>query len=184
MERKVIRLLALVLMAGCAKDPVSVPAPSGPVMPGRIVLNEVVDGGSMTTNEFGAHADWIELYNPGPVFYLEAGTWFLTDDGDADPHKFELPEMEIPAMGYAIIWCDGQDVVMNEVHTNFALSQGDGSVHLVHGVDGKDRVIDAAQVTGGMEGDASMGRSPDGTARWGPLSPQTPGAPNEAAPEP
>lgn len=183
MERKVIPVLAMVLMAGCAKETASVPTDAAQVISGRIVVNEVVAGGSIVANEFGAHADWVELYNPGPVFRIEADTWFLTDEGDADPHKFELTEMEIPEKGFALIWCDGQDVVMNEVHTNFALSERDGTVRLVHSAEGKDRVIDSAQVTGGMEGDASMGREPDGTAGWGPLSPQTPGAPNEAAPE-
>jgi len=38
-------------------------------------------------------------------------------------------------------------------------------------------------VNGALQGDPSMGRIPDGTSNWGPLSAQTPGAPNEAAPE-
>lgn len=153
-------------------------------MKGRLVVNEMVTAGSMTTNEFGDHADWVELYNPGPTIHLEAGAWFLSDRSAGDAEPFELPATDIPEQGYLLIWCDGEGIIADEFHADFALSGKDGFVRLIHRTDEEELIVDEVPIKDGMQGDASMGRAPDGTMNWTHLSPQTPGAPNELAGEP
>ena len=153
-------------------------------MAGRLVVNEMVASGSMTANEFGDHADWIELYNPGPAIHIEASEWFLSDRSEGDAEPFELPAIDIPEKGYALIWCDGEDIVADEIHTDFALSSKDGSLRLVHVLDEAELIVDEVPIKVGVSGDASMGRAPDGTSNWLGLPSQTPGAPNELAGEP
>jgi hypothetical protein len=92
--------------------------------------------------------------------------------------------MDIPEQGYLLIWCDGEDLITDEVHTDFALSSKDGSLRLVHVSNEAELIVDEVPIKDGAQGDASMGRAPDGTMNWTRLSPQTPGAPNELAVEP
>ncbi len=184
MKRSTPFLLLYVLLLGCLKE--SDPAPVVPdrVFVGRLVLNEVVASGSVVANEFGQHGDWVELYNPGSAIHLEGGEWYLTDRSEGDAEPFELPAIDLPEQGYLLIWCDGEDLVNDEIHADFALSSKDGSLRLVHVLDEAQLVVDEVPIKEGVRGDASMGRAPDGTANWTRLSPQTPGAPNELGLEP
>ena len=179
LERSIPFLLLCLLQLGCLKESEPAPEVPGRVFVGRLVLNELVASGSMITNEFGQHGDWVELYNPGPAIHLEAGEWYLADRSEGDAEPFELPSIDIPEQGYLLIWCDGEDLVTDEIHADFALSSKDGSVRLLHMTDERSLVVDEVPITDGTQGHASMGRTPDGTANWTRLSPQTPGTANE-----
>ncbi len=184
MKRSIQILLIHALLVGCTRESDPAPALPDTIAARRLVVNEVVASGSMVANEFGEHADWVELYNPGPAMHMEAGEWYLTDRSEGDAEPFELPTMDIPEQGYLLIWCDGEDLITDEVHTDFALSSKDGSLRLVHVSNEAELIVDEVPIKDGAQGDASMGRAPDGTMNWTRLSPQTPGAPNELAVEP
>lgn len=159
-------------LSSCTKD--EGPGPEGRSTGiGRVVINEVYIA--------KGEPDWIELYNPGFDLRIDAGTHFLSDD-DADPTRFDLPEIEIPAEGHVVIWCDGDDLAIDGIHANFALSGKEGMLHLISVIDGDTIHLDKVPLSGTTGPDATMGRAPDGSAQWILLSPATPGAPNEAAP--
>ena len=56
----------------------------------------------------------------------------MTDDANGLPLKFELPELELQHLERTVIWCDGENITLDEIHTNFKLSVEDGSVRLTH----------------------------------------------------
>jgi hypothetical protein len=67
--------------------------------------------------------DWIELYNDGASPVSLAG-WRLTDDS-TNSAKWIFPNVTIPAGGYLVVVCDGEDItsppVNGHLHTNFKL---------------------------------------------------------------
>jgi len=69
-----------------------------------------------------ADVDWIELYNDGTEPVALDG-WSLTDDPD-ERDKWIFPDVTLPAGGYLVVLCDGQDirsVAGGFPHTNFEL---------------------------------------------------------------
>lgn len=77
----------------------------------------------------GEHVDWIELYNPSSEsIFLDAYT--LSDD-PLDAEKWALPELELTAYSFLLIFASGKDGEYtngqnNEWHTNFSLkSEGE-----------------------------------------------------------
>ena len=164
----------------CGKEGKPDPPTLVEVHPGCIVINELVASGSHQMNEFGEQADWFELYAPGNDLLLNGGKWFVTDDLDHEPLKYELPEVMIPGEGFLVIWCDGENTDQEGIHTNFRLSGNDGTVALVH-FDGHGiMVVDEIRIQDTARPDVSTGRAPDGTDTWVLLAPPTPGGPNEA----
>ncbi|QQR87497.1 MAG: hypothetical protein IPJ76_04520 [Flavobacteriales bacterium] len=174
-------LLLPVLLIGCGKEAV----PTGEaahIVKGRIVVNELQATASAVLNEFGEEADWFEIHNPGPAITLKAGEWFVSDNTDSELREFELPEITLPEGGLIVIWCDerkgGRDI-----HASFKLSTDDGSVAIIHAEPKGLKVIDEAPIEASPGPDVSYGRVVDGAAAWGRMSPPTPGAPNDGAPE-
>ena len=56
----------------------------------RVVITEFMAiNNSTLTNQYGAHPDWIELYNTGPASVNLDG-WYLTDD-PANLSKWRFP---------------------------------------------------------------------------------------------
>lgn len=176
--------LAAPLMISCTKERTQTPDQGVPVEGGRIVVNELMATLSEEENEFGETADWFELYNAGNAVELKSGQWFVTDDVDGNPRKFELPEVTIPAEGFLVIWCDGRGQKSSDIHTNFKLSPNDGSVAIVYAGGDAELDVSAAPISASPAADISFGRAPDGTALWTTLSLPTPGAPNEALTSP
>lgn len=107
----------------CSESVVVTVETVGEALPGDVVIQEVMAKGSILSNEFGNHADWIALQNTtNHSVLLEAGEWYLSDDLEKDPSMFELPTIELNAGQQLLIWCDGENVVANDIHTNFKLS--------------------------------------------------------------
>ncbi len=174
MGRKLfITAATVVTLSSCTKDVGSGPDADSNAID-RLVINEV-----FISNDA---PDWIELYNPGKALRVDAGTLFLSDD-DQDITRYELPEIDIPAEGHVLIWCDGADLDDDGIHADFALSGKEHAIHLIGVVDNDTLHLDELPVHGTTGEDATMGRVPDGSAQWILLSPATPGAPNEAAPQ-
>ncbi len=176
-------VLGSLAFTGCVKDRTF---PAGPVVPGDLTIapgvlmvNEFVASGSQNVNEFGSAEDWFEIYNPNNSdVYLAPGQWFVSDAGPSAPSKYELPELTIPAHGHLVIWCDNQNTVETQVHTNFALSAG-GEHLLIYYDDGTEAfVVDDHQYGPQNVSGASEGRSPDGSDNWVVYTSPSPGQPN------
>ncbi|MDC6470667.1 CotH kinase family protein [Flavobacteriales bacterium] len=93
-----------------------------PIQGGDLVINEILAiNDNVVQNEFGDYADWIELYN-NTNSSLSANELFITDDS-TNLLKWNIPDINIPANGYLILWADEKH---NEgiKHTNFKLANG------------------------------------------------------------
>jgi hypothetical protein len=135
---------------------------------GQVVINEFLAiNQADATDENGQHEDWIELFNrtgmPLQLFGL-----YLTDDY-ANPLKFALPDLIIPANGYLIIWADEDNTTSSYVHCNFKLSSA-GEQLMLSTASGVviDSITFAAQTA-----DVSLGRCPNGTGSFTAFSPAT-----------
>ena len=131
-----------------------------------IRINEVSPLKSKDTNEFGNQQDWVEFMNYAKTdITLQAGSWFLSDE-PSKPDKFELPEIELAAGEFLRIWCDGENVHANDVHTNFKLSAKGEVLTLTFKQDNNfvliDKVAYGPQLLEGM----SLARIPDGIGTW------------------
>ncbi|MCG3164674.1 MAG: hypothetical protein POELPBGB_00433 [Bacteroidia bacterium] len=102
-------------------------------LPGIIVINDFATKNSKQVNEFGNAEDWLQLHNTtGDTLQLELGKWFLTDDINGNPQKFELPEITIAPHGNLIIWCDKMDTVEDAIHTNFRIASSGEKIGLFY----------------------------------------------------
>lgn len=93
-----------------------------PIQAEDLVINEILaSNDNVVQNEFGDYADWIELYN-NTNSSLSTNELFLTDD-TTNLLKWNIPDINIPANGYLILWADEKH---NEgiKHTNFKLANG------------------------------------------------------------
>lgn len=174
----------LLAMTGCVKDREIPPRSGGgsgssAIAPGILKANEFVAAGSTNINEFGTAEDWFEIYNTsGEPITLRAGNWFVSDAGPSTPTKYELPELTIAGNGHLVIWCDNQNTVATQIHTNFALSSAGEHLVIYYQSDTASFVVDDYAYGPQTNPGASMGRSPDGSANWVLFATPTPGAPN------
>lgn len=169
----------LVALVACAKQEEAVLSNGLSSCASPIAINEVIASGSVEVNEFGDGADWLELYNAGSSLRMEAGEWYLTDDPE-DPLKYELPGLVLREQEHLVIWCDGQDVVLEDIHASFHLAAEGEWLALVYSTAAMTCVVDSVRYPAQEAANgSSFGRTPDGTQAWEVLDLPTPGGPNE-----
>ncbi len=88
-----------------------------------VVISEIMAQNATTLpDDEGKCYDWIELHNltDQPISLFG---WRLTDD-PADLEKWTIPNVEIAANGYLVIFASGQNLITvgEPLHTNFSLS--------------------------------------------------------------
>ena len=174
-------LWAGLLLSGCADQGALTSTDEGAAIQTKdILINEIMPKGSALTNEFGDKADWIELYNnSGKTLTLHAGEWYLSDKPDEDPQKFELPEIQLAANEHLLVWCDGENVVSNDIHTNFKLSAKGETVVLYHKTGSHElQVVDLCSFGAAGDEGTSIARVEDGAAMWNQGAMPTPLAAN------
>lgn len=104
-----------------------------------IVLNEVLLNNKYSIRDKnGDRSPWLELYNASDAPASLSG-YYLSDD-ETDPLKWALPDIELGAGEYKIIFLSGNDLSDGELHTSFNLSRSDGLVTLTN-KDGLSRAI-------------------------------------------
>jgi len=186
MMKQALFMLVSVLFFSCTKDrvfPVIDPINNNDtiqVVPGLLKINEFVAKGSILTNELGINDDWVEIYNPtNKVVTLQANSWYLTDDAVGAKTRFELPSFSIEPFGYKLIFCDGQNVIQTQIHTNFGLSSAGEHVGLFYKSGNDILEIDSKEFGPQTIENQSEGRSPDGSPNWTTFSNPTPGTANQ-----
>ena len=120
---------------------------------------------------------WVELYNPTDAAIN------LKDYKISNKNKvkkaWQLPDQEVPAGGYVIIYCDKEGKEDNRLHADFRLESGKGcTLYLFKGKD--DEPVDSlpADMKKMPAPDVAFGRESDGADKWGYQVTPTPGKAN------
>lgn len=97
---------------------------------GQVVINELASSNENTIEDaFGKTSDWLELHNTSNE-PINLGAYYLSDYEEYLP-MWEFPNITIPANGYLLLFCSGENVTTpGELHTNFKLSQSGETVFL------------------------------------------------------
>ncbi|MBL7930137.1 MAG: hypothetical protein JNL47_11785 [Bacteroidia bacterium] len=191
----VVILFALTaVLSSCLKDrSFAPPEPAGPgpggkdsIVYGTLVVNEFLARGSTFYNELvppgtiGGGADWIEIFNTTyDTILMEANRWYITDSL-GDNKKYELPELAINPRSFLIVWADGFDTVITQIHASFGLNKDGEDLALFYKRPADDVIIPIDTLTFGMQqSGVSFGRLPDGSTNWSFFSSPTPGSANQ-----
>ena len=117
---------------------------------------------------------WVELYNPTDAAIN------LKDYKISNKNKvkkaYQLPDQEVPAGGYVIIYCDKEE---KGLHTSFRLESGKGcTLYLFKDKDAEPVDSLPADMKKMPAPDVAFGRETDGADKWGYQLIPTPGAAN------
>ncbi len=154
-------------------EPVAAPvATNSPV-----VINELMANNTQSISDpQGEYDDWIELHNVSDKEVDLSGMYL--SDSRKNLRKWAFPaNTTIPAGGYLIVWADGDDTDEPGLHANFKLSKKGETVMLVDTDERGNQVLDWVKF-GKQKKDTAIGRYPDGTGDFKPLT-MTPGKKNE-----
>ena len=150
---------------------------------GPLVLNEIMAlNRTGIVDQANQTSDWIELHNTGSQPYFLNGV-YLTDNM-AQPGRWRLPNLTIPAGGFVLVWASG-DTTRGNLHANFTLS-GYGECVGLHRLQGSQFVMMDTMCYGPQVEDVSWGRAGDGALDWVPFLVPSPersnGAPSGTTP--
>lgn len=110
----------------------------------------------------GDRSEWVELYN-GSEETVRLFGYYLSDDAE-NPLKWALPDVEIAAGGYLVIFLSGKDRTDGaELHASFGLSAEEESVYLTK-LDGMRQ--DRLALPLSLPDNATAGRDAEGALRY------------------
>lgn len=121
----------------------------------------------------GDRSEWVELYNSSQSTVSLLG-YALSDKKD-DPLKWRLPDIQLGAGEYIIVFLDGKNRTADELHTNFSLGGGDSDLLLSNINTG---AVQTVTLPAERKNNISYGLSPDG--KWLFYYQPTPSAENNA----
>ncbi|MEY2409392.1 MAG: hypothetical protein QOF48_2062 [Verrucomicrobiota bacterium] len=148
--------------------------PNSPGAPNQLVgirpaydplwLNEVQPNNlTGRADNHGEREPWIELYNAGPGT-LDISGYYLANNYESNLTQWPFPAgTTIGAGEFKILWADGQpgQSAGTNLHTNFRLETGGGSLALVRLVSGQPQITDYLTYPA-VGPDLSYGDFPDG----------------------
>ncbi|MBC8181810.1 CotH kinase family protein [candidate division KSB1 bacterium] len=141
----------------------------------ELFINEFLASNSAINSDpdFNGSGDWIEIYNAKNNTFDLSG-YFLTDNLN-DTTKWLIPDgASIAPNGFLLIWADGKDAALIDLHANFKLSKSGEEIGLFNPEKILiDSVIYKFQIT-----DISSGRKPDGNSNWYLFDEPTPNSSN------
>jgi len=143
---------------------------------GQLVINEFAASNSTQIEDpdYTDFADWIELYNGGPVD-LNLNGYFITDNFKV-PDKWQISfDVSIAAGSYLLIWADGKNVGL---HTGYKLSSLGEEI----GLFSPELILIDSVSFSKQKTDVSLGRISDGNSEWGFFPQSTPNASNTTEP--
>ena len=138
-----------------------------------LIINEfMADNVTVLRSSDGNYYDWVELYNRGNDEININGYYFSDDTENAKKYAF-TEDITVPAGGYLVIFCSGNDVSPEgEIHVPFRLSAYEESVVLS---DANGRLLDKVTYQR-QSADKSMARDDEGV--FNVTDKPTPGYPN------
>ncbi|MFV1885336.1 MAG: CotH kinase family protein [Balneola sp.] len=140
-----------------------------------LVINELMASNSSTiSDEGGAFADWLEIYNPtdNPV---SMNGYFLSDNLTIK-NKWAFPDTTIQAGGHLLVWID-DDEKEGPMHASFNLNKDGEDIGLFQQSGDTFLTVDAFNF-GPQTTDVSFGRNGDGGEEFVLFDIPTPRAPN------
>jgi len=141
-----------------------------------IGLNEMaVSNTSGITDNDGRSAPWLELYNPSFNAVSLSGL-YLTGTLST-PHTWALPDTNISARGYILLWMDGHPE-WGSMHSPFTVTTN-STIYLINGTDEIDRLTLPS-----IAPQYSYGRYIDWQSYERPFAVPTPGEANRLVPLP
>ncbi len=133
---------------------------AAPINNQDVVINEFMASngeGSIWEDQDNEHDDWIELYNNTDAA-IDLNNYFLSDSRSF-LHKWELPDVSIPANGYLIIWAD-KDPQQEGIHAKFDIDKDGDELFLSY----LDRtIIDEIDWSEEIIENTTLARIPNGT---------------------
>jgi hypothetical protein len=126
-------------------------------------LNEVqADNLTGITNSAGQHVPWLELFNPTTNAVSLSGLYLSTNYSNLTAWAFPGDALINPGE-FKVIFADAQTSLSNpvELHTDFTLSSGSGSLALSRLFNGQPQVLDFIDYTN-IGPNHSYGSVPDG----------------------
>ena len=106
---------------------------------------------------------WVELYNPTDAAINLKD--YKISNKDKVKKAWQLPDQEVPAGGFVVIYCDKEGKEDNRLHADFRLESGkDGNLYLFKGNDVVDKLEGMAKMPAP---DIAYGRKTDGGDEWG-----------------
>ncbi|MFM8878381.1 MAG: FN3 associated domain-containing protein, partial [Verrucomicrobiota bacterium] len=149
-----------------------------------VIAEFLADNRKGLRDDDGDPSDWIELHNPNP-YRLNVDGFHLTDD-PAQPTRWKLPAVRIPALGRLVVLASGKDRRDPALllHTNFKLSAAGDTLSLIapDGTTLLQRIpadYPATKTFPAQRPDISYGLGTNGT--WGFFRVPTPGETNGAS---
>lgn len=140
-----------------------------------LVINEIMASNSSTiSDEGGAFADWLEIYNPTDIPVSMNG--FFLSDNLTIKNKWAFPDTTIEAGGYLLVWVD-DDEKEGPMHASFNLDKEGEDIGLFEQSGDIFLTVDAFSF-GLQTTDISFGRNGDGSQDFGFFQQPTPGSAN------
>ena len=129
-----------------------------------LVINEIMQSNVETImDDIKEFPDsWVELYNPTDAAINLQDYKIGTKDKES---AWQLPNKEVAAKGYVLIYCDKEGKEDNRLHANFRLESGkDGNLYLFKDGEIVDKIEKMAKMPAP---DVAYGRKTDGADEWG-----------------
>ena len=149
------------------------------VLPNLVINEFMASNQGAYEDEYGESADWIEIFNAGQE-NADIGGFYFTDDLN-EPLKWKIPEgypeeTAIPSGEFIILFAD-QDTIQGPLHLNFKLNGGGEEIGISAMINDRFHWIDTVTFAP-QQVNLSYGRYPDGSQKWFPMEPFTPGSNN------
>lgn len=108
----------------------------------ELIIKTVVAKGSVRSNEFGEHSDWLEIYNTtNNAIDLSEEAYFISDDPKRK-RKFKLKKGIVPPKSSVVVWCDDEGRFKKQIHANFKLSSLGETLTITKVVDRQPIIVD------------------------------------------
>ncbi len=141
----------------------------------HLVFNEVMASNTTAvSDEFGEYDDWVEIYN-ADSFSVSLNDKYLSDEKN-NSDKWRLPDVEIPAHSFVLIWCDEQ-TSQGKFHASFKL-KASGEHIFLNEVQGTSSLLLDSVAWENQITDVSIGCFPNGVLPIITLEAPTPGYSN------
>ena len=89
-----------------------------------VLINEIMSDNDLTIEDgLGDFTDWIEIFNPNDTS-VNLGAYYLSDDA-GDPLKWEIPDLNLQAGGFQLVFASGMDTVILPRQWSTLISWGD-----------------------------------------------------------